>query len=303
MAKEKQAWVLLIVLALIWGSSFILMEKSMKPTGDELVMGPFQVGALRIAIAGLVMLPFAWKHLKKLKGINILWLTLVGICGNLIPAMLFTLAETQIESSLAGLLNMGTSFFVVLIGILIYRNKPSILQVAGVLLGAFGLFQILKAQINVANNDVSYALLILLATFCYGISLTTIKFKLQSIPPLVITALSFFIALVPALIISVATGAQEPILNHPDGLKSLGYLSVLSVIGTAFAVFIFNHLVSTSSHIFASGVTYLIPLVAIFIGVLDGEAFALFNIVWVIIILVGVYLMNKKKKIQLNKSV
>lgn len=303
MSKEKQAIFLLIVLALIWGSSFILMEKSMVPVGSEQVMGPFQVGSLRIVLAGLVMLPFAVKHLSKLKGKKIRWLLIVGGCGNLIPAMLFTLAETRIESSLAGLLNMGTSFFVVLIGIVIYRNKPSLLQVIGILLGAFGLFQILSVQINLETNDLNYALLILLATLCYGISLTTIKFKLNDTPPLIVTALSFFLVFFPALIISIATNAYEPIFQHPNGFKSIGYLSVLSIIGTAFAVFLFNHLVAISNHIFVSGVTYLIPLVAIFIGVLDGEEFALFNSVWVIVILVGVYLMNKKTPFRLNKNV
>ena len=302
MAKEKQAWIFLIILSLIWGSSFILMEKSMKPSGEELVMGPFQVGALRIAIAGLVLLPFALRHLHQLKGKKIMWLTIVGACGNLIPAMLFTWAETRIDSSLAGLLNMGTSFFVVLIGILVYRNKPSWLQFLGIGLGALGLFQILKTQISFESDDLNYALLVLLATLCYGISLTTIKFKLGDTPPLVVTALSFFIVFFPAIIITITTGAFEPVLNHPDGLKSIGYLSLLSIVGTALAVFIFNHLVASSNHIFASGVTYLIPLVAIFIGVLDGEKFALFNILWVIIILMGVYLMNKKKKAESNKS-
>lgn len=302
MRKEKQAWIVLIVLALIWGSSFILMEKSMKPVGDVTVMGPFQVGSLRIAIAGLVMMPFAFRHLKQLRGKKIVWLLIVGGFGNLIPAMLFTLAETRIESSLAGLLNMSTSFFVVLIGIVIYRNKPSIYQFLGIGLGGVGLFQILKSQIDFANNDINYAMLVLFATLGYGISLTTIKFKLQDTPPIVVTALSFFLVFFPAAIISVATGAPEVVLNHPDGLKSIGYLSVLSIVGTALAVFIFNHLVASSSHIFASGVTYLIPLVAIFIGVLDGESFALINIVWVIIILLGVYLMNKKKRNPVNKS-
>ena len=122
-------------------------------------------------------------------------------------------------------------------------------------------------------------------------------------PSLVITSLSFFSILLPALVIALATNAFEPIFSHPDGLKSLGFLSILSVVGTAFAVFLFTKLVSISSHIFASAVTYLIPVVAVFIGVLAGDQFQLINIIWVIIIIVAVYLMNKKSRIPVNKKV
>lgn len=302
MTNERLSWILLISLSLVWGSSFILMEKSMIPVGEEVAMGPYQVGALRILIASLTLLPIALKHLHLLKTRLFWWLLLVGGCGNLIPALLFTLAETKIEPSLAGILNMGTSFFVVIIGVVLYKNKPKPAQVVGILLGAFGLYQILKAQLNFNPEHLNYALLVLAATLCYAISLTTIKFKLQHVQPLVITSLSFFIVLFPAAAICFMTGAFSPIISRPDGLVSLGYLSVLSIIGTALAVFIFTKLVAISSHIFASGVTYLIPVVAVFIGVLTGEDFDLFNLVWVALIIVGVYLMNKKSRIPLNKT-
>ncbi len=302
MTNERLSWILLIILSLVWGSSFILMQKSMDPVEHESVMGPYQVGALRIFIAGLVLLPIAIRHLKMLKKKVVWWLLLVGLTGNLIPAILFTLAETRIEPSLAGILNMGTSFFVVIIGVVIYRNRPTLFQIIGILLGAFGLYQILKSQISFEQDDTMYALFVLIATFCYGISLTTIKFKLSEVSPIVITSLSFFIIMFPALGISLYTNAFAPIVNHPEGFKSLGYLTILSIVGTALAVFVFTKLVAISSHIFASGVTYLIPVVAVFIGVMAGEKFELYNLVWVALILSGVYLMNKKSRIPLNKS-
>lgn len=302
MTNEKRSWILLILLSLIWGSSFILIKKSMVPVGDITVMGPYQVGSLRIFFAGLVLLPIALRHLKHLKTKVFWWLLLVGGCGNLIPAILFTLAETRINSSLAGILNMGTSFFVVLIGVVIYKSKPSLQQIVGLLMGAFGLYQILQAQLSFESETLLYASFVLLATFCYGVSLTTIKFKLNTVSPVVITSLSFFIITFPALAIGLSTNAFTPILNHPDGLKSLGYLLILSVLGTAFAVFVFTKLVSISSHIFASGVTYLIPVVAVFIGHFTGETFDFYNLIWVAVILIGVYLMNKKRAIQANKT-
>lgn len=301
MSNERLSYLILGVLALVWGSSFILMQKSMQPVGAEMVMGPYQVGSLRIVFASVALLPLAIKHLKLLKTKIFWWLLIVGVSGNLLPALLFTLAETRILPSVAGVLNMGTSFFVVIIGVVIYKSKPTKLQVLGLLMGAFGLYQILKNQLHLESENLLYAFLILFATLCYGISLTTIKFKLQGVPPLVITSLSFFIILFPALIISICTNAFQPLLIHPDGLKSLGFLSILSVVGTAFAVFLFTKLVSISSHIFASAVTYLIPVVAVFIGRLAGDEFKLINILWVIIIIIGVYLMNKKSQKAINK--
>ena len=303
MTNEKRSWILLILLSLIWGSSFILMKKSMVPVGDETVMGPYQVGSLRIFFAGLVLMPIALRHLKYLKTEVFWWLLLVGTAGNLIPALLFTLAETKINSSLAGVLNIGTSFFVVLIGVVIYKSKPSRAQLAGLILGAFGLYQILKVQLDFESGTLLYASFVLVATFCYGVGLTTIKFKLNTVSPVVITSLSFFIITFPALAIGLYTDAFTPIMNHPDGLTSLGYLIVLSVLGTAFAVFIFTKLVSISSHIFATGVTYLIPVVAVFIGQFTGEKFDLYNLIWVAVILIGVYLMNKKRASVANKTV
>lgn len=275
----------------------------MVPVGDETVMGPYQVGSLRIFFAGLVLMPIALRHLKYLKTEVFWWLLLVGTAGNLIPALLFTLAETKINSSLAGVLNMGTSFFVVLIGVVIYKSKPSRAQLAGLILGAFGLYQILKVQLDFESGTLLYASFVLVATFCYGVGLTTIKFKLNTVSPVVITSLSFFIITFPALAIGLYTDAFTPIMNHPDGLTSLGYLIVLSVLGTAFAVFIFTKLVSISSHIFATGVTYLIPVVAVFIGQFTGEKFDLYNLIWVAVILIGVYLMNKKRASVANKTV
>lgn len=298
MKNEKLAWLLFIFLSLTWGSSFILMKKSLFPVSEEeMVLNPFQVGSLRVLMAALVLLPIALKHIKKLTKKNALLLLIAGLTGNLIPAILFTIAETNIDSSLAGLLNMTTSFFVVLIGVIFYKSKPSKLQLIGLALGSTGLYLVLNSQFDPSQTkDATYAFYIFPATLCYAISLTTIKFKLNHLPSAAITSLSFLLILIPAFIIAIAQNSFDPIINHPDGLKAFGYLSILAVIGTALAVFLFTKLIAISSHIFASAVAYMLPVVAIFIGVLDGEKFDWINIIWVIVIILGVYLMNKKGK-------
>lgn len=303
MTNEKRSWLLLISLALIWGSSFILIDRSMHPiTADERVMGPFQVGSLRVIIAAFALMPFAWRHLKILGTKKFWWLMIVGVCGNFLPAFLFTVAETRIAPSLAGILNMGTSFFVVILGVIIYHVKPTWKQLLGMAIGAIGLYRVLNAKLAFEWEDVQYALLVLLATLCYAISLTTIKFKLADVKPHVITSLSFFIIFFPGIIVAVSVDAFHPITNHPDGLKSISYLAILSLVGTAFAVFIFTKLVSIANHIFASAVTYLIPVVAVIIGFFTESKFEIEAVIWMLIILVGVYLMNKKGKGTVNKA-
>lgn len=298
-------WLLFIFLSLTWGSSFILIKKSMFPVSEEdMVFNPYHVGALRIVIAGLLLLPFALKNLRHLKGKKVWFLLVAGTCGNLLPSMLFPLAETHIESSLAGLLNSTTSFFVVLIGVFFFKSKPSAVQLIGLVLGSLGLFLVLRSQLGVSSKeDLAYALIVLPATLCYAISLTTIKFKLQEFKPLTITSLSFFLVFIPALGIAFFSGAFQQVVQHPDGFKALGYLSVLAGVGTALAVMLFTKLISISSPIFSSAVAYMLPIVAISIGVLLGEDFPLVNLAWGALIILGVLLMNQPGFLRKRKDI
>jgi drug/metabolite transporter (DMT)-like permease len=296
MKTETKAWVILIILSLVWGSSFILIKKSMEPNDGVFIFKPFQVGGLRVMIAGLVLLPIALKNLKYLNKKNTLYLFFVGLTGNFLPSFLFPLAETKIQSSLAGLLNMGTSVFVIIIAWLFFKDKITRKQMIGFSLSVFGLSLILIKQIDSSANNFYYALYVILATVFYATSLSLIKYKLQHLKALTITSLAFFLMLFPAIGLSVFSGAFTEISFEANTLKALGYLTVLSIIGTALAVFLFNQLVAISSPLFTSSVTYLMPVVALFLGVLDGEEFNSINILWILIIFIGVYLMSKKPK-------
>jgi drug/metabolite transporter (DMT)-like permease len=303
MKREKLAWILFIFLSLTWGSSFILMKKSMFPSGGtEAVLGPIQVGSLRILIAALVLLPLAIHHIRKLTRKNFGFILITGVLGNFFPALLFTLAQTRIDSSMAGILNMGTSFFVIIIGIIIYKSIPSRRQIIGLLLGTAGVIMLLKENLDFSMGDLNYALLILLATLFYATSLTTIKFKLTDVPAAAITSISFLIILLPALAISICYDSFDPIINHPEGLKGFGFILILAVVGTAVAVLLFTKLIEISNPIFASAVAYMLPVVAIFIGLLDGEDFGIWNYLFVPAILIGVYLMNRRDSEPNNSS-
>ena len=296
MQNDKRAWIILIFLALVWGSSFILIKKSMFPFG-QMVLDPYQMGALRIVIAGLILMPFSIRSLKHLTRKDFFLLLVVGVCGNFLPATLFSLAGAKIDSSLSGMLNMGSSFFVVIISIVFYKSNPTRYQVLGILFGATGLYLILRSQIEFNfREQIGYALLVLLATVMYATSLTTIKFRLQHLSAITITSLAFFMIFWPALACAFWFDAFTPIAKHPEGLHALGFLVTLAAVGTALAVFLFNKLVSISNAIFASGVTYLMPVVAILMGVLDGDTFKPINILWIILIITGVWLLNKGPK-------
>lgn len=272
----------------------------MYPAGDDVqVFGPFQLGALRIFLAGAVLLPVAFKFREYLNKKNFWLLLITGVFGNFIPAMMFTLAETNIDSSLAGLLNMSTSFWVVLIGMFFFKARPSKLQLLGLALGSTGLYLVLSGQFDSdATKDVRYAFFLFPATLGYAISLTIIKFKMTHVPTSAITSLSFFLIMIPAIILCFILNAFNPILNTENGLEAFGYIAILSIVGTALAVFLFTKLIAISNHIFSSAVAYLLPVVATIVGVADGEEFPLINILWIAIILIGVFLMSKSDKLK-----
>lgn len=259
MNTKSLVWILFLFLSLTWGSSFILMKKAMFPAGDQvMVFGPFQVGALRIILAGLALLPLALRYRTYLtkKTVGLLFVT--GFFGNLMPAMMFTLAQTNIDSSLAGLLNTTSSFFVVILGVLFYKAKPSLYQLMGLAVGSLGLYFVLSSQFDMASNkDIRFAFFIFPATLGYAISLTTIKFKLDGIPALAITSLSFMLNLPLAILAGIITKAYYPIFHVENGWVGFGFLSILALVGTAIAVMLFTKLITISNHIFSSAIAYM----------------------------------------------
>jgi drug/metabolite transporter (DMT)-like permease len=292
------AWGLLIFLAFTWGSSFILMKKAMFHGANEPLFSAFQVASMRIVIAALVLLPFVFhKIVEVIK--NGFWkpILITGVFGNGIPAFLFTLAQTKIESSLAGMLNSLTPIFAVLIAFIIFKTKFAVSQVVGLVLafcGAAGMLLFNGKGLNLEN--VEYGLLIVLATLFYGISINTIKNYLGTIKSVHAAGLAFNSLLIPALVALSFSGVEDVFANNPHAFEGLGYIMILSVIGTAFAVVIYNRLINLTSVIFASSVTYLIPIFALFWGWYFGEVITPQRILFMAVVLFGVFLINRKRK-------
>ena len=289
MTTKTLSWFILIVLATVWGSSFILMKRGLDAFSSD------EVAALRISIAFLFLTPLFLKHykidLKKyFKGLFIM-----GVFGNLIPAFLFTKAETQISSSLAGMLNALTPIFAVLVAFVWLKAKPSGVKITGIIVGfvaASSLMLFDKAEDTFQN--VIYSLLIFLATFCYAISVNGIKKYLSDLNSVKATLWAFSITGPIALIYLFGfTDFTIRLSENPKAMSSLGYVCILAIVGTSLSVILFNILIKKAGVLFASSCTYLIPVVAVLWGLFDGENVNFAQILSIVAIILSVYLINR----------
>jgi drug/metabolite transporter (DMT)-like permease len=281
---------ILLLLAFVWGSSFILMKIGLKSFSSE------QAGAIRIVIASLFLLPLSIRELKNLQRKDLKSLLIAGFIGSFFPAFLFMKAETRVDSSVAGMLNSLTPVFTLLIGLLFHKSTFRGLQVLGIALGLVGAAGLILAGSGLQLSKVnSYALYIVLATCFYAININQIKAKLTHLTGVQITSLSFlFIG--PVALIYLLTTRFEPVLANPDWPMHLLALATLAIVGTAVAMLLMNSLIRYSSAIAASSVTYIIPIFAILWGVIDGENITLHHLGCMALILAGVYIINWKKK-------
>ena len=287
MKQKYFDYFLLFILALIWGSSFILMKKGL------IVYSYTQVAALRLFIAFIFLSPFLIKAFAKVKKKHIVPLLLTAILGNGIPAFLFTKAQTVLDSSFVGVLNSLTPLFTLFLGWLFFSNKIRKTNLLGILIGLIGAIYLSTSVSDVKIDLNVYVFFIVLATVFYAASVNIIKNYLYDLDSVSISSLAFLL-LGPFCGLYIFSTDFTDIYSSSEGLIALLYIAVLSIIGTALALIIFNKLVQRSSAIFASSVTYLIPIVAIFWGIFDGEEIYLQYYIGTIIIMLAIFLVNKK---------
>jgi drug/metabolite transporter (DMT)-like permease len=281
-------WGLFTILSIIWGSSFILMKLGLE------TLSPYQVATIRILSAGIVLIPFALEGFRKIKKNELSYVILSGLLGSFFPAYLFCIAETKIDSSLAGILNALTPLFTISVGFFFFQMKASKQKFMGVLVGFVGLCLLFLAQNNISLENFSYAFLVLIATLLYGINVNMVSKHLHNTGPLNIAAVAFTFLIIPCVIILYFTGYFSLTLYSEPILKSTGYAALLGFGGTAIATVVYYRLVKNAGGLFASTVTYGIPFVAVFWGILEGENFNLLQFGCMGIILIGVWLTNKK---------
>jgi drug/metabolite transporter (DMT)-like permease len=281
-------WVYLAVLALIWGSSFILIKKGL------IGLTAFQLGSLRIVFAALFLLIIGFKSLIKIPKQQWKFVALTSLFGTFIPAYLFAIAETEIDSSITAILNSLTPLNTLILGAAFFGITFRRSQIWGVIIGLFGsLLLVFNGAVNHPEQNYYYAILVLIASICYAINVNLIKRFLPDLSPLSITTGNFAVLLVPASLILFFTGFFD-VVHVVEVQHSLLFILVLGVLGTGIANIVFFRLIQISSPVFATSVTYLIPIVAFFWGLLDHEMLTFVQFIGALIILVGVYLSAKK---------
>lgn len=286
--QSSLKWILIIALALVWGSSFILMKKALV---DFL---PGQVASIRIFFSFLFIIPFAWHKLKTIRHNQWKYMAGTGLLGNGIPAFLFSFAQTKIPSFLAGMLNSLTPLFTMLLGYMVFRSKQGWIRVMGVLTGLGGaIWLIMLSADGKVENVTWYPLLVVLATLCYAASVNIIRHKLHDADSMLIAA-GALTSVGPILgIYLFTTNFVERLTTIPGAWISFAFVLILALFGTTLSLIVFNRLIKISGALFASSVTYLIPIVAMLWGLFDGEALGLLHVAALVAVLGGVYMISR----------
>lgn len=283
------SWGVLLLLSLVWGSSYILIKKSL------VAFTPLQIGCLRLSISATAFLPIFLWHFKEIEWSKLKYLIIVGICGSGLPAVLFPLAQTEISSSVAGTLSSLTPLFTLVIGALFFKAASAWTKLPGILVGLMGaVFLIVFGQDAGLKGNLWYGLFILIGCVCYAISTNLVKEHLQDMSSFKISAIAFFIVGIPCLGYLLTTDIVQIIQTHEYGWRSLGTVTVLALGGTLMATVLFFKLVQLTNPLFASLVSYLIPMIAMLLGAFDGESITILHFVGMGLILVGVYLTKGK---------
>lgn len=290
MDKKNLKWIYLIVLSLVWGSSYILIKKAL------IGLSPLQVGSLRTIISTVLLLLIGFSSLKSIPKDKWKWILITGLVS-FIPPFLFAYAQTEIDSALAAILNSLTPLATLIIGVGFYRFKIDKKQISGVIIGLIGSV-LLMYQGSVINPDQNllYVFFIIFASVLYAVQVNLLKVHLQDVSAVAITVGNFIFIFPLAVVIFFISDYKQIDINNEDVKVALFCLLILSIVGTVFAKILFNKFVQIASPVFASSVTYTLPIVALFWGLLDDEVFTLNQLFATVIILTGVYLANKKSK-------
>ena len=288
MENKNLKWIYLLILSFVWGSSYILIKKAL------IGLSPLQVGSLRTIISTVLLLVIGYSSLKTIPRDKWKWILITGLVS-FIPPFLFAYAQTEIDSALAAILNSLTPLATLLIGVGFYRFKINSKQISGVIIGLIGSV-LLMYQGSVINPDQNllYVFFIIFASVLYAVQVNLLKVHLQDVSAVAITVGNFIFIFPLAVVIFLMSDYKQININDKDVKVALFCLLILSIVGTVFAKILFNKFVQIASPVFASSVTYTLPIVALFWGLLDGEVFTLNQFFATVIILTGVYLANKK---------
>ncbi len=288
-SSELRHWAILVFLSIIWGTSFILIKKSL------VAFSPEEVAILRVGLSGIAFIPFFLYKFRKLEWHRWWFYLIIALTGSGIPALLYATAQTNLSSATSGILNSITPIFTLIIGVVVFKNLTSTKQVVGSIIGFVGVTTliILDRPLDSAEAvPVFYAMLIIIGTVLYGANVNFIKEYFQDVEPIQLSSFAFVLLGVPVSLMIPFTDIPDKVINHPEGFTSLMALVLLALMSTVLALIIFYKLVQDTSAVFGSTVAYIIPIVALIWGVLDGEYIGWMHMLSMGIILLGVYLIR-----------
>lgn len=288
----QNKWLYLFLLSIIWGSSYILIKRGL------IGLTPIQLGSIRIVFSTFFLILMGYKSLKGLSRYQWKWLVITGFLGTFFPSFFFAFAQQHIDSAVAAIMNSLTPIFTLLIGMFFFATKILTRQYVGVLLGFVGSVGLIwgGTQIN-ASQPTGYVLLIMCASMCYAVNIYFLKHKLADVSPMAMTLGNFIAILPPAVVLLFFTDLLSvKNIQNPEVLTSLGFIALLAFFGTAIAKVMFNRFIKMASAVFASSVTYTLPIIALFWGTLDGEQISRLQLLATAIILVGVSLAHRPAK-------
>jgi len=287
--KYVQVFIILF-LAFIWGSSFILMKKAL------IHYESVELAGFRIVLSGIFLIPLVIPQFKSVKKKDLAFVLISGFFGNAIPAFMWAFAQKGLNSSFAGLLNSTTPIFTMILGYFFFESKINFKTLLGVIIGLFGATFLLLSYHGVSDSPpITYSLFALAGSLCYGVSLNVIKHKLPHLPSLVITGYPFIVTSSLALMFLTANGSISKVWSTPEHMQGFLYIVTLALVATALGVYLFNIFIKATSAIYASMVTYLIPGFSVMWGFIDGESITTYYFVGLSIIISGIYLVNKGK--------
>ena len=288
----QNKWLYLFLLSIIWGSSYILIKRGL------VGLSPIQLGSVRIIFSTVFLVIMGHKSLKGLTKNEWKWLVVTGFLGTFFPSFFFAFAQQHINSSVAAIMNSLTPIFTLLVGIAFFATKMLARQYVGVLLGFIGSVGLIWGGTQIsANQPTGYVLLIMCASMCYAVNIYFLKHKLANVSPMAMTLGNFIAILPPAVVLLLFSDFFSIVkFQNEEVITSLGFIALLAFFGTAIAKVMFNRFIKMASAVFASSVTYTLPVVALFWGMLDGERIGLFQLLATAVILIGVSLAHRPKK-------
>lgn len=288
----QNKYFLLIIIAITWGSSFILIKKTLP------VFDPYQIGAFRAGLSGVLLVFIGVPVLKKMPKRDIFWITLSGLFGNFLVVFIFPIAQQGVSSSLAGIINSLDPIFTLILGLFLFKIQSKTIQYLGAIIGFIGaIILVYSSGSESGENHLFYIILLIIGSALYAISVLIIEKKLPHIKSIDLSSSIYVIWMVPSLIILAFSGFFTQInYERPETWEALGYLVFLTVVSTTLVMFLFLRLVQDTSAVFASTISLLIPVVAVIWGILDGEKFTLWYAIGGFLIIIGVYFIREKKK-------